>query len=103
MAKERWFLVGDSNSIPLGEGKKVSFEDFELGVFNTGKGFFAIDNRCPHRQGPLSDGIISGKTVYCPLHNWNIDLESGCAMKGGEGQVKSYPVKIEDSKIYICF
>ena len=73
----------------------------EIGLFNTGQGFYAIANRCPHRQGPLSDGILSGQTVYCPLHNWNLSLESGCVLSGGAGEVKTYPVKVDDEKIYI--
>lgn len=100
---KKWVYVADTDAIPKGEGRRISYENHEIGVFNTYHGFYAIDNRCPHRQGPLSDGIVSCKTVYCPLHNWNISLDNGCALSGGEGKVKTYQVKVEDSKIFIAF
>ena len=99
----KWQCVAEVGLVPKGEGRKVSFGSQEIGLFHTSEGFFAVENRCPHRQGPLSDGILSGKTVFCPLHNWNISLESGCALSGGEGQVKTYPTKVEGEKIFVAF
>lgn len=62
----------------------------------------AIENRCPHKDGPLADGIVAGKNVFCPLHNWKISLENGCALSGGTGQVKTFPVKVTDNEIYVA-
>ncbi len=100
--EKTWIYVAETGAVPHGEGRCVSLQGMEIGLFNTGKGFYAIDNRCPHKQGPLSDGILSGETVFCPLHNWNLDLKTGCALSGGTGQVKPYPVKVEGSKIFIA-
>ena len=99
----RWYPVVDLGSIPLKEGRRVIYGGHEAALFNLGNEYFAVDNRCPHKQGPLADGIVAGKAVFCPLHNWKIDLENGCALSGGKGQVKTYPVKILQGKVCIAF
>lgn len=96
-----WRLALECSDIPLREGRCVLFGEQEIAVFNLGESFAAIDNRCPHKQGPLADGIVSGDKVTCPLHNLNINLKTGCALKAGEGQVRAYEVKIENQKVYI--
>lgn len=98
-----WVYVADKNMIPRNEGKKIHWGDKQIALFNLGDEFLAVDNRCPHKQGPLSDGIVAGSSVYCPLHNWKIDLRSGCALAGGEGKTKSYPTKIEGDRVYLGF
>ena len=103
MAPVKWIFVIDAGSLPLREGRRVVYENHDLALFNLGNEYLAVDNRCPHREGPLADGIVSGKAVFCPLHNWKISLESGCALSGGNGQVKTYPVKNLDGKIYVAF
>ncbi len=100
---ESWQAVADCGSIPLREGRRLKYGDKELALFNLGETYLAVDNRCPHRQGPLADGIVAGNSVFCPLHNLRIDLQTGCAMNGGEGKVDCYPVKIVDGKLYINF
>ncbi len=98
-----WLLVAEKDGIPLREGKRVFCGDHEAALFNLGDEYLAVDNRCPHKSGPLADGIVSGKAVFCPLHNWKIDLATGCALSGGQGRVKKYPVKVVDGKIYVNF
>ena len=56
---------------------------------------FAIEDHCPHKGGPLSQGIVHGAAVTCPLHNWVISLETGKALGADEGAVKTIPVKVE--------
>ena len=99
----QWYPVADKNAIPLREGRRVFYEAYEVALFNLGDEFLAVDNRCPHKSGPLADGIVSGKAVFCPLHNWKISLESGCAVSGGVGQIIKYPVKVIDGKVCIAF
>lgn len=99
----KWYLVGETNTIPLREGRRVQFGNYEVALFNLGDEYLVVDNQCPHRQGPLADGLVAGKSVFCPLHNWKISLENGCALSGGQGQVKTYPVKVVDNKVYIAF
>ena len=99
----KWYPVAKPEEIPLKEGRKVSWKDYEVALFNLGDQFLAVDSRCPHKQGPLADGIVSGKAVFCPLHNWKVSLESGCALSGGKGQVRTYPVKIMNQQVYVAF
>jgi nitrite reductase (NADH) small subunit len=99
----RWVAVAEADIIPVKEGRRVVYRDYELALFNLGDQYLAIDNRCPHKNGPLSDGIVSGKAVFCPLHNWKINLENGCAAAGGQGRVKTYPVKVLDGKVCVAF
>ena len=99
----KWYPAIELGMIPEKEGRRVSFNGHEIALFNLGSEYLAVDNRCPHKQGPLSDGIISGKAVFCPLHNLKINLKNGCAMSGGKGQVKTYPVKTIRGKVYVAF
>ena len=103
MKQIKWYRVADTNVIPPKEGRRVQFGDFEIALFNLKDEYRAVDNRCPHKAGPLADGIVAGRAVFCPLHNWKINLENGCALSGGTGKVKAYPVKIFENKIYVAF
>lgn len=83
-------------------GKEVKIGDNEIAVFKLSSGKIkAIENKCPHKQGPLSEGIISGEYIFCPLHDWKIDLDSGEVQKPDDGCVKTYPVEIIDNFIHI--
>src|SRR3954468_2018036 len=62
---------------------------------------FALLDRCPHKGGPLSQGIVFGERVACPLHNWNIELGSGCATAPDEGCTQKFSVKIEDGQVHL--
>ena len=62
---------------------------------------FALLDRCPHKGGPLSQGIVFGERVACPLHNWNIQLDSGCATAPDEGCTQKFSVKVESGKVYL--
>ena len=99
----KWYSAVDTFTIPPKEGRRVTFHQHEVALFNLGKEYVAVDNQCPHKQGPLADGIVSGKSVFCPLHNLKISLENGCALNGGQGQVKTYPVKVIQGKVCIAF
>ncbi|HBO1214704.1 TPA: nitrite reductase small subunit NirD [Pseudomonas aeruginosa] len=62
---------------------------------------FALDDRCPHKGGPLSQGLIYGKRVACPLHNWQIELESGEAMAPDQGCAHRHPVRVENGRVLL--
>ena len=62
---------------------------------------FALDDRCPHKGGPLSEGIVHGNAVTCPLHAWVFSLETGVAQGADEGAVNSYPARIEAGRILL--
>lgn len=99
----RWVRITTSDNIPPREGRAVMLRDREIAIFNLGDRFLAVDNRCPHRGGPLADGIVSGDTVVCPLHAWKVDLCTG-AVERPSGQlecVRSYPTRVEDGIVMI--
>ena len=71
-----------------------------VAVFRTASdGVFALHDRCPHKGGPLSQGIVFGESVACPLHNWCIDLASGAAAAPDEGSVERFPVTVVDGMV----
>ncbi|WP_341368691.1 nitrite reductase small subunit NirD [Yoonia sp. BS5-3] len=73
-----------------------------VAVFRTAEDeVYALDNACPHKQGPLAEGIVHGKAVTCPLHNWVISLETGMVQGADEGQVSTYPARVEDGRILL--
>ena len=98
----KWYPAADVNALPLKEGRRIQWNEREVALFNLGDEYLAIDNRCPHQEGPLADGLVAGKNVFCPLHNWKISLQTGCALNGGKGQVKTYPVKVIKGTIFIA-
>ena len=103
MQTTKWYPVADVGTIPVREGRRVIYGEYEAALFNLGGEYLAVDNRCPHKAGPLADGIVAGKAVFCPLHNWKISLENGCALSGGKGRVKKYPVRILNGKVCVAF
>jgi nitrite reductase (NADH) small subunit len=101
---KRWVRVTCVESVPLREGREVLVGKRSLAVFNLGHKFLAIDNHCPHRQGPLADGIVSGNAVVCPLHAWRVNLESGAVEKPAAGVghcVRAYATRVEDGVISV--
>jgi nitrite reductase (NADH) small subunit len=99
----RWVRVATCGDIPPREGRTVTVAGREIAIFNLGDRFFATDNRCPHRGGPLCDGIVTGAAVVCPLHAWKINLVTGTVERpaGGEGCVERYPTRLEDGVVVI--
>lgn len=74
----------------------------DIAIFRTSDDeVFALDDRCPHKGGPLSQGIVFGERVACPLHNWNIELQSGCAVAPDEGCTQKFSVKVEEGQVYL--
>lgn len=87
--------------IPPGTGKAFDMGRDEIGVFNIGGKFYAIDNLCPHEGGPMADGPVSGNLVTCPLHGWRCDVTTGESLELPGVKVATYEVKIEDGKVFI--
>ncbi len=91
----KWYKVCAEELVPLQGSRKLINGDREVAVFRLSDGStHAVENCCPHKNGPLSDGIVSGNTIICPLHNWKINLESGQALPPDSGCVKTYKVKV---------
>jgi len=97
-----WIAIGHTEDIPIRGARCVKNGDVQIAVFRTDDDhFYAIEDRCPHRGGPLSQGIVHDGCVTCPLHNWVISLESGEAQGADQGEVKTYPVKVDGNTLSI--
>jgi nitrite reductase (NADH) small subunit len=84
--------VGPLSAIPKGEGRTFDVGVAKLAVFHGRDGrVFATQAECPHRKGPLADGLLGGSTLVCPLHEWSFDLLSGMALQGECG-IRVYPI-----------
>ena len=100
--KAKWVDIGALDSIPVEAARLVKTDAGCIAVFRTSATeAYAISDTCPHKQGPLAQGIVAGKFVTCPLHNWVISLETGKAQGADVGQVATYPLKIEAGRILL--
>ena len=89
--------LGPLTAIPPGEGRNFEANGEKLAVFHTrGGAVFATQAGCPHRGGPLADGLVGGETLICPLHSWKFDLASGATLFGECG-LKVYSARIDEA------
>ncbi len=96
-----WIDIGAIEDVPLRGARLVKTRAGCVAVFRTGEAeVFAASNACPHKGGPLAEGIVHGTRVTCPLHNWVFDLETGTAV-GEDARITTYPVRIEAGRILI--
>jgi len=98
-----WLDLGPVSDIPLRGARSVPVAGAEeIAVFRTGDDrFYALVNRCPHKGGPLSQGIVHGDKVSCPLHDWKVSLVTGEAAAPDKGCVPTIPVKVVAGRIFI--
>jgi nitrite reductase (NADH) small subunit len=100
---QEWKAVCNVADIPvLGARVVHRATQPDVAIFrNSEDKVFALLDRCPHKGGPLSQGIVFGERVACPLHNWNIELQSGCAVSPDEGCTQKFSIKIDQGKVYL--
>lgn len=98
-----WKKICLVTDIPvLGSRRVARAQGLDVAVFrNDVDGVFALLDRCPHKGGPLSQGIVFGTSVACPLHNWTIDLEGGCAKAPDEGCTPKFSVRVADGSVHL--
>lgn len=97
-----WIDIGPLEAIAPRGARVVKTAFGCVAVFRTAKDeVYALDNACPHKQGPLAEGIVHGAKVTCPLHNWVFDLETGQAQGADEGQVATYPARVEEGRVLL--
>lgn len=92
--------VGRVEDVPLLEGRSVAVGDRRIAVFRTAQGFHALDAACPHRGGPLADGLVADSCVTCPLHGWRFALRSGAAL-GAHPGVAVHEVLERDGELWV--
>jgi nitrite reductase (NADH) small subunit len=94
--------VGAESEIPLRGARRVYIGETPIGVFRSGDGaIFALVDRCPHKGGPLTSGMIHGRAVACPLHNLSISLETGRAASEDEGCARTLPVEVRGGRVLL--
>ncbi|WP_109795834.1 nitrite reductase small subunit NirD [Minwuia thermotolerans] len=102
LTTEKWLDIAALNDIPRRGGRVLKVAGGCIALFRTNDDqVFALDDRCPHKAGPLSQGIVHGAAVTCPLHNWVISLETGEAMGADEGQVATYSAKVSNGRVLV--
>lgn len=87
--------------IPDGQGKTVELGGKSIALFNDGGKYYATDNGCLHRGGPLGEGHVKDHIVSCPWHMWGFDITSGVCTVNPEFKIETYPVKVEGNDILV--
>jgi len=88
------------DDIPLGEGRAITLDGRRIAIFRATGGWYAIDAVCPHRGGPLDDGIVCDRAVICPLHDRRFDLETGAALTTGDA-VAAHAVEVRGDRVFV--
>ena len=97
-----WIAIGTLSDIPPRGARCVDTPAGKIAVFRTAEDrVFAIDDHCPHKGGPLSQGIVFDNRVACPLHNWTIGLNDGCAQAPDEGCTPRFAVQVADGVVHL--
>ncbi len=98
-----WKVICRVDDIPVLGARRVARPvGVDVAVFrNAENQVFALLDRCPHKGGPLSQGIVFGTSVACPLHNWTIGLDDGCARQPDEGCTPSFACKVQDGQVML--
>ena len=97
-----WVQIGALDAIPQLGSRVVRHPDGDIAVFrNRQDEVFALRDRCPHRGGPLSQGIVCDRKVYCPLHNMGIALDTGQAIAPDEGETTAFPTRVDEGMVFI--
>jgi nitrite reductase (NADH) small subunit len=97
-----WTRITNVENIPLREGRAVTVAGAEIAIFHLDNRYLTIENKCPHKGGPLCDGIVSGTTVVCPLHGQRFDLETGMPVLASQPAcVAIFPTRVEGGVIFV--
>lgn len=104
VTQQAWVDAGALIDIPVRGARVVKTAQGCVAIFRTAENeAFALEDRCPHKGGPLSQGIVHGASVTCPLHNWVISLKTGEAQGADTGAVKTVPVRVENGRLLLDF
>ena len=87
--------------LPPGAARQVTLNGLEIALFNVGGKLCAVDNTCPHRGGPISDGALNGNAVTCPWHAWEFDVKTGACLNNPAAKLKTYPVQAQGDDVLV--
>ncbi len=100
--EHRPILICPLDDLPLGLGRAFRIQNRVLALFRTRDGsVFAFDNECPHKRGPLAEGMLAGDSVVCPLHAFRFDMHTGECDQPGTCALKTYPVEVRENQVYL--
>ncbi len=99
----RWVCITSAKNIPLREGRSIQVGEQDIAIFNLGDRFLAVANRCPHRGGPLAEGIVAGLAVVCPLHARKVNLETGTVVSASDAPecVQTFHTRVKDGLVFL--
>jgi len=100
-AMSKWIHAAKTGDLKPGEAKIIAAGDREIALFNVNGQFHAIDNLCPHRGGPLGDGVLEGNVVICPWHGWRFDVTSGKSPVMPVVSVEKFEVAVEGDDVKV--
>jgi len=93
--------IVETDDLDPGQCKVVEVEGKTLAIFNVDGSFYAVDNTCLHRGGPLGEGELDGKIVTCPWHGWQYDVATGSNVNNPAAKVTCFPVKVEGTSVFV--
>lgn len=93
--------VGQADDIPAGEARVVEAGGKSLALFNVSGTYYALDNSCPHRGGPLGEGDLDGTAIVCPWHGWRWDVETGANVNNPAVTVPCFSVTVDRGEIFV--
>jgi len=93
--------IARASELPVGRAKSIRVGDRTIALYHTPKGFFASDNTCPHRGGPLGEGDIIGDEIVCPWHLWGFNLYTGVCDGNRDISIVTHEVKVEDDRVLV--
>ncbi len=93
--------VGSTTDVPAGEGRVVEAGGRTVALFNVDGSFYALDNTCSHRGGPLGEGELDGRVVTCPWHAWRWDVTSGANMNNPAVKMACFPVSVDGEQVWV--
>ena len=97
-----WIEIGNVDDVPLRGSRVVTTDQGDIAIFKAAdERIFALWDKCPHKGGPLSQGIVHGHSVTCPLHNWVVGLETGEVKGPDQGCARKVKVKVENNTVLI--
>ena len=94
--------VCQTGDVRPGSGKSIEVDGKAVAIFNVDGNFYALNDTCGHRGGPLGEGELDGKTVVCPWHGWRYDVTTGANQLVPEQPTQSYEIKVEGNEVFIA-
>lgn len=97
-----WIDICDLEDVPRLGTRVLRAVDMDIALFRTARGdVFALEDKCPHKGGPLSQGLVHGSQVTCPLHNWVLNLKDGKAVAPDVGCVRTFAVRVDQERVFL--